>query len=277
MNFGIRTLMKILTILLLLTLSYAQNACAIVEIDEPAHEEDGQIQSSRPSVVYPPPEKTPPQRSSVSPIRRLDSAIECKARQPNPQPNAIFSWTGGCKEGYLSGDGLFQWIVNGNPESKYEGSMETGKYHGKGVKTGTSKSGISYRYEGDFNDGEYHGYGLMSWGNGSRYEGYFVNGQRSGRGKYFWPDGVSYEGDWVNGQRVGKGIKTGTSKSGISYRYEGDFVDGEYHGFGLMSWGNGDRYEGDFIKGQRSGKGVYRFADGRILKGRFQNGKYLGE
>ena len=54
--------------------------------------------------------------SQISPVWaegkfQENPATGCKVWNPNPQPGESFTWTGACKDGYLSGHGIFEWIV----------------------------------------------------------------------------------------------------------------------------------------------------------------------
>ena len=57
----------------------------------------------------------------------------CKIWNPNPQPNESVTWSGECKDGYASGQGLLRWTVNGRLDAEYEGRYANGKRNGHGV------------------------------------------------------------------------------------------------------------------------------------------------
>lgn len=249
---------------LLIVIGGGASAWAIAEIEEPSAE----VMES-PAVTKP----VPAPKTIKTPIWQADPVTGCKVWNPTPYPDdESFTWTGGCKDGYLEGTGVFQWVGNGKLGRKFEGLLVQGKINGKG----------SY-----------------IWPSGAHYEGDWIDNKRTGKGIFTWPNGDRYDGDLIDDVRNGKGVLTGTLKDGGSFRYEGDFVQNKSHGKGNISWGNGNRYEGDWVEGKRTGKGVYiwsngnryegdfadgiltgygiyRFADGRILQGRFQNGKYIG-
>lgn len=50
---------------------------------------------------------------------QADPATGCKVWNPNPQPNETFTWTGTCKEGFLSGAGVFEWRVDGKLAERF--------------------------------------------------------------------------------------------------------------------------------------------------------------
>ena len=57
----------------------------------------------------------------------------CKIWNPQPQPNESVTWSGGCKDGYASGQGVLKWTENGKPDVEYEGGYQNGKSNGHGV------------------------------------------------------------------------------------------------------------------------------------------------
>ena len=158
---------------------------------------------------------------------KADPVTGCKVWNVDPQPDETFTWTGGCKDGYLDGNGIFQWIVDGKAGSKYEGSFIQGKKQGKGISVfGPTTSSAGDRYEGDYYDGLRHGKGI-----------------------YLWANGIAYEGDWLNDIMTGKGILTWVSGS----RYEGDFWDNKMHGYGVYTYADGRVQRGRFENGKYVG------------------------
>jgi MORN repeat len=57
----------------------------------------------------------------------------CRIWNPNPQPNESVTWSGECRDGYASGQGILRWTLNGRPDARYEGSYANGKRNGHGV------------------------------------------------------------------------------------------------------------------------------------------------
>lgn len=57
----------------------------------------------------------------------------CKIWNPQPQPNESVTWSGGCKDGYASGQGVLKWTENGKPDVEYEGGYQNGKRNGHGT------------------------------------------------------------------------------------------------------------------------------------------------
>jgi hypothetical protein len=59
----------------------------------------------------------------------------CKIWNPHPEPNESVTWSGPCKDGYASGQGLLRWTVNGKLDAEFEGRYANGKRNGRGVLT----------------------------------------------------------------------------------------------------------------------------------------------
>jgi len=57
----------------------------------------------------------------------------CKIWNPQPQPNESVTWTGECKDGLASGQGVLAWTEDGKPDVRYEGQYANGKRNGHGV------------------------------------------------------------------------------------------------------------------------------------------------
>ena len=143
----------------------------------------------------------PPGSAAAAGSWQADPVTGCKVWNAFPNLNDSFTWTGGCKDGFLEGSGLFEWISpNGAPAGKYEGSIMGGKFHGKGRLTYTDGA----VYEGDFIDGKRTGKGVFIWAeDGQRYEGEFVDGKRHGYGVMKFSDGRVHQGRFDNNRYVG--------------------------------------------------------------------------
>ena len=59
----------------------------------------------------------------------------CKVWNPEPQPNESVTWSGACKDGLATGQGILRWTENGKPDVVYEGGYANGKRNGHGVMT----------------------------------------------------------------------------------------------------------------------------------------------
>lgn len=162
-------------------------------------------------------------------------------------------------------------------------------------------------YEGEIDEeGRPHGKGTKYYLDGMRYEGQWKHGQKDGFGIRYCEDGTkNYEGTWKNDQIYGCGVLMDYR----NVRYEGFFEEkppyGEY-GLSLeqksvVTFPKGEVVEGPIDEGwyrctypngaifqcerfttpgrgaaypQAMGKGTYRFANGGVLKGRWDFGKH---
>src|SRR5262249_12798931 len=57
----------------------------------------------------------------------------CKIWNPMPQPNESVTWSGECKDGYASGEGVLSWTENGKPDVVFRARYANGKRNGPGV------------------------------------------------------------------------------------------------------------------------------------------------
>jgi len=169
----------------------------------------------------------------------ITDANGCKVWDEKPTPNETATWSGACLDGYASGEGVLQWIVNGKLGSRQEGRFAGGKPNGKGTHY---LQGMVV--EGDFVDGAVLGHVVMTW-----------------------PDGSRYDGDIVAGGRTGRGILTRANGD----RYEGDFVNGKWSGRGTYTSVDGARYEGGWLDNKRSGQGDQLYADGATYSGEWRD------
>ena len=103
-----------------------------------------------------------------------------------------FTWSGACVDDKASGEGR---LVFRGGEGVYEGPMQAGKMHGRGVFEWSN----GFRYEGELREGKQHGYGTHVGANGERYEGGWREGRPHGQGTYVEGDGTTYEGAWRDG------------------------------------------------------------------------------
>ena len=124
-----------------------------------------------------------------------------------------FSWSGACVDGKASGLGR---LVYRGGEGVYDGSMEAGKMHGRGVLDWAN----GFRYEGELRDGLQHGYGTFTEASGERYEGAWHNGKPHGQGTYIQGDGSTFQGDWREGcfgERGGRWASIGTTAAACGF------------------------------------------------------------
>ena len=124
-----------------------------------------------------------------------------------------FTWTGACVEGKASGEGR---LVYRGGEGVYEGGMEAGKMHGRGILTWAN----GFRYEGELRDGKQHGYGTFTEASGERYEGNWRDGKPHGQGTYVQGDGTTFKGEWRDGcfgTQGGRWASIGTSAAACGF------------------------------------------------------------
>ena len=57
----------------------------------------------------------------------------CKVWNPEPQPNESVTWSGPCKDGFASGQGILRWTENGKPDVEFDGEYANGKRNGHGT------------------------------------------------------------------------------------------------------------------------------------------------
>lgn len=108
----------------------------------------------------------------------------CEVWNDAPQPQESATWTGGCADGRISGEGVLVW------RSVHAGQVR------------------EQRHEGRFANGQEEGYGVTYYVDGGRYEGSFEDGDREGQGTRYLPDGSRYEGGWRDNLPHGAGTLT---------------------------------------------------------------------
>jgi len=199
-------------------------------------------------------------------------------------------YEGQYRNGKPDGYGIFLW-PNGE---LYEGDWKSGIKHGRGIWKGIKGE----FYEGDWKNDRQEGYGIFVWRNGEKYEGDFLNFVKHGKGKehfsngdfyegqyengkpqgfgeYFWTNGSSYKGEFINGLRHGRGRwKKGPKKIEA---YDGEWMNDKKAGKGVYTWENGDRYKGRFFDNLKEGEGAMHYADGRVYKGIWHQGRQHGD
>ena len=127
-----------------------------------------------------------------------DKWISCGSNaqllDPYYSPGVSFTWSGTTKGGKANGYGVAIKYMNGEFESKYEGTYKDGIREGKGVfthKDGSVKSGV-------FVNGQLTGKGIGTYGDGISYEGEFLNYRMHGKGTLNFGNGSSFVGYMVN-------------------------------------------------------------------------------
>ena len=135
-------------------------------------------------------------RLAAEPAAIIQDENGCKVYNPAPQENETIRWSGDCIDGFANGFGILEWFIGGQLAESYEGDMEAGWAHGRGVLI--SQKGM--RYEGSWKKSVQNGYGTASSTDGSSYEGDWLDGKPHGRGTYTHPNGDIMSGEWQNGK-----------------------------------------------------------------------------
>ena len=123
------------------------------------------------------------------------------------------TWTGPCMNGKASGSGR---LVFRSGEGVYDGGMQGGKMHGRGVLDWAN----GFRYEGELRDGRQHGQGTLTQASGARYVGGWREGRPHGQGTYTQADGSTFEGAWRDGcfgEREGRWASIGTTAAACGF------------------------------------------------------------
>ena len=123
------------------------------------------------------------------------------------------TWSGACTDGKAAGSGR---LVFRGGEGVYDGAMQGGKMHGRGVLDWAN----GFRYEGELRDGKQHGQGTLTQANGARYVGGWRDGRPHGQGTYTQADDTTFEGVWRDGclgTRTGQWASIGTTAAACGF------------------------------------------------------------
>lgn len=168
-------------------------------------------------------------------------------------------------------------IVSDNNKEIKQIALENGAVY-IGLLKGSKKNGFGKQtwangdvYEGLWKSGKQNGCGKHLWATGNSYFGEFVNDYKEGCGDFHWCDGSYYIGEWKNNKMHG----TGKHKWNDGKEYVGEWANGARQGLGQMIYKNSSRYEGEFTHDRPHGLGTLFQSDGRILKGYWDNGKFI--
>ncbi len=158
-----------------------------------------------------------------------------------PDGTGVFTASDGRKKSVTFRGGV---IENSQPVSfsVVKGELRYGTFYFDGKYTGWHKGSRMYGYK-------QHGRGIMVWPDGCVYTGQWKEGKMHGRGMMKWEDGSTYTGQWSNGKRVGRGV---------------------------YQWASGNRYVGQWMDNFRHGVGIAYLSDGKVLAGRFENDRFVG-
>ena len=101
-----------------------------------------------------------PDLSGKDPHWIQDPKTHCWAANPDPAENETITWTGGCQNNLLSGQGTLTWYLNGEVGGRDIGTFKDGQLTGRGAIEFSDGA----RYEGDF-----PGYGVLSTPSGRKF------------------------------------------------------------------------------------------------------------
>ncbi len=149
---------------------------------------------------------------------------------------------------------------------KYTGNWQNDQPQGAGKYL--FKSGE--RYEGNFVSGQFDGTGTMHYPDGAKYTGGWKANRKNGSGKYFASNGEVTQGTWANGELTGDEKPTASTAS-ISAKpsTKPTTKPTEKPSAGKPNL-SGLRDCGTVNCG--NGKGYYKYGDGSIWVGTFQEG-----
>ena len=134
--------------------------------------------------------------------------------------------------------------------------------------------GQVFDYEGEIRNNKPNGKGKMKYKDGTICEGALINGILSGQCRCAFYNGDLYIGEILADKRSGKGTYY---YKGTGGRYIGEWRNDKENGKGTWYYSNGDKYEADFVNGNPVGKIRYRKSNGKIILGRWENGKFVAE
>lgn len=138
------------------------------------------------------------------------------------KPEYTYTWTGGCLNGKLDGEGTLIWHVNGVYKGTYTGNMKEGLANGFG-KTQYANGDI---YEGNFVNGIPNGHGEFHHGDayfkGEFKDFEFWNGYGRSAGGQGLFDYSMHDYKWVNGEKILNDYKNASSSDNSSSSSSGD-------------------------------------------------------
>ena len=119
-----------------------------------------------------------------------DERTGCKVFNQVPEPKESVQITGNCVNGYLEGQGVVIWNLNGKFNQKTEGLHLKGKLDG--LSTLISSKGN--KYVGEYKDSKRTGQGTFTSLNGDRYVGEWKDDKKNGQGTMTSNNGDVYVG-----------------------------------------------------------------------------------
>lgn len=169
-----------------------------------------------------------------------------------------------------------KWYAEGKGCYEAKGYMYTGTFKQNQMSgTGACTYANGIFYTGSWKTGFKHGKGKLIFPSGDFYEGDFNFGIIHGKGKYAYVDGTYYSGNFCNNEMMGQGkLYSGVDK----LLYSGEWLHDVFHGYGTYYYPNGKiSYQGRWKNSKADGPGMFQDTTGRIWRGYFKNGEYIGE
>ena len=139
-----------------------------------------------------------PQAAEEADSQWLRDKRGCKVANPTPKPKESVTWSGACANGFMEGKGILQFIWDGKPGARYQGTLQRGRLTGRGILNAADGSS----YDGDWADGKQEGYGKLTGADGSSFAGGWSAGEPDGPGVLRTPKGEVVRGVWENGKLV---------------------------------------------------------------------------
>ena len=139
---------------------------------------------------------------SVRCIKDVAKTSDCIWMPSLEKAGYRYSWSGGCKDGKLDGEGTLIWFENDKHIGRYHGQMKNGRANG----FGRTEFASGDKYEGNHLDGKKHGYGEYYHGSayfkGEFKDGEFWNGTGKSAGGQGFLDYSMHDYKWVNGTKI---------------------------------------------------------------------------
>ena len=156
---------------------------------------------------------------------------------------------------------------------QYFGDVRNGAPHGHGtMRYSPTDAQERLKYVGEWRRGKASGCGAMTFRDGERYEGACKDGVADGHYRWIGHTGATETGTYVKSKKCGTYVKTYPTGE----KETGTYINDKKHGAYRLSNKSGDKLEGKYIDGVVCGTATYRFADGRVEKQQWKDGKLHG-
>ncbi|MBX3325206.1 MAG: hypothetical protein U0223_12060 [Nitrospira sp.] len=180
---------------------------------------------------------------------------------------------GRSKDATPSHDDLVKPRIEEKSPSHHQGGNPPTENNHASTQDGASRSqiktfGDGAQYEGQMQDGAPHGKGVMRWPDGRRYDGEWRSGKRDGVGIMSLPDGGKFEGHWKNGKP--EGTERWEWPDGRKFRGSSD--DPGKGQWGLLTWPDRQSFYGPLRDFKPHGEGKTTLPDGSRFNSVWENG-----